>query len=363
MATPMTFQFLDVGMGDGTLVIMGTGKKTQLALIDYGVQPFAKFKVGAKEALTYLVDTIADISHNRRDLPAPTLDHLFLTHPDQDHYNYIAKLIGADYGEHYPDKKLKIGRVTYGGVASDYKKLMTYLKSVSKVDTLGHSFRSPIESGVVKPFVTFVDGTVKVYLLSSNYPMKSSDDPNTQSLCLMFYNDSSKMIFMGDAEKPVEAGIIKYFSTAPADFLSCWGLKLGHHGSLNATGEDWLNAVKPDAVFASGDFVWAHPYCPTIQRAIDSKHVKEGPRDIRYCCGVSGGEYDNKIGRYQVFLNLWYVVKEPKGKDMESSNPDSLVVVTAPQGLTYGVQWAVEFRANRDIFTYPSETWSPTAKG
>ncbi len=78
----MTFEFLDVGMGDSTLVIMKSGATTDLVLVDLGIQPFAKFKIGADDAAVYLVNTIAQYSKT-----TPYITELFITHPDQDHYN------------------------------------------------------------------------------------------------------------------------------------------------------------------------------------------------------------------------------------------------------------------------------------
>ncbi|MEP6913748.1 MAG: MBL fold metallo-hydrolase, partial [bacterium] len=90
----MTFEFLDVGMGDSTLVMMGTSASStqELALVDFGIQPFTQNKVGADDAMIYLVNTINKNSDDR-GLKEPFIDHLFITHGDQDHYNRIEALI------------------------------------------------------------------------------------------------------------------------------------------------------------------------------------------------------------------------------------------------------------------------------
>ena len=62
------------------------------------------------------------------------------------------------------------------------------------------------------------------------------------------------------------------------------GLKLGHHGSKKATSAEWVKAVSPKAIFASGDYVWAHPYCEAIDRAIANTKLDPDKKHF-YCCG------------------------------------------------------------------------------
>jgi beta-lactamase superfamily II metal-dependent hydrolase len=278
----MTFQFLDVGMGDGTLVIMGgdSDASKQLALVDFGVQPFTKFKIGADDALKYLVSEIDRISKARKKT-MPYLDHLFITHPDQDHYNRIITLIKALYPS-FGFQDLSIGALTYGGAKSRYGKLIKNISpfvvdksSIANLPDMAHSEVDGMD-GSVEPNWTFANGAINVYLLSANYPTTASYVPNPLSLCLMFADqNNNKVILIGDAEREVEAQIIKNFKHATAGFLNAYALKLGHHGSLNGTSEVWVKAVKPNAVFASGDFVWAHPYCKTLEEVANAKTLKE----------------------------------------------------------------------------------------
>lgn len=363
----MAFEFLDVGMGDGTFVIMGDDPENQqLALIDLGVQPYTKFKVGAKDAVDYVVDTIAKIS-KARDLAYPYLDHLFITHPDQDHYNLIVRLIKEIYPG-YGIQNLKIGWLTYGGRATLYggeiENIAKHVVNKAAIGDLGSLVHAPVNksTGAVTRNWEYAGGNIKIYVLNVNYPNKESDVPNPLSLCLMFKDDfGNKMIFLGDAEAEVEEQIIKNFKDASASFLNAYGLKLGHHGSKKGTSSKWLKAVKPKAVFASGDMVWAHPYCETITRVIDAKTL-DSTRDHWWCCGKyikdddegSGNEYFNTPSKLAVCLNLWYVVKDKAGIKMKDINDK---VAHAKQGLTYGVQWELEF----DGPTEPSFAWTDTS--
>src|ERR1700754_734265 len=338
----MNFQFLDVGMGDGTLVIMGNTPATQqLALIDFGVQPYTKFKVGAEDAFRYLVRTIDEIS-KARDKKVPYLDHLFITHPDQDHYNRIMQLIEAEY-KSYGLEDLSIGRLTYGGKRKLYKGLIKKISNhvVEKIGdqpSLAHAEVDGIDGSVEFDW-QFAGGDIKVYLLNANYPNLDAEVPNPLSICLMFADQSgNKVIFMGDAEEEVEHQIIENFKDAAAGFLNAYALKLGHHGAKAGTSDTWLKAVKPKAIFASGDFVWAHPYCFTINNVIKSGTLNK-IADHWYCCGESGKEYFNVFTKNQIFLNLWYVVKKATEKMVDEKGKTTSVA----QGVTFGVQWSMTF--------------------
>lgn len=354
--TKMTFEFLDVGMGDGTFIMMGDSNATmQLAMVDFGVHRRTKDKIGKDDALKYLVTQIDTISV-ARDRLTPYLDHLFITHPDHDHYNAVMPLIEATYPS-YSGKKLQIGRLTYGGDEDLYKgeikKISAHVanKSVKEknIDKLGSLECSTVnENGSVNTFRTFQSGKIKVYLLCSNYPSIVSSVPNPLSLCLMFADDSgNKVIFMGDAEKHVEEQIIKNFSKATKGFLNAYGLKLGHHGSQAGTSEDWILAVKPKAIFASGDFVWAHPYCTTIERVSSKNTLAPMPKHW-FCCGRSLGGRQSDYFNYQsvlrICLNLWYVVKKEKGEKMKDEEEGH--IFHADYGATFGVQWELEFNGS-----------------
>jgi len=75
----------------------------------------------------------------------------------------------------------------------------------------------------------------------------SGKDLNEYSL-VSILDCGRRIVFMGDAGKPVEDWLLKNEPNLSAD-----GLKVGHHGSLSASGEDFLKAVGPTwAVISSG---------------------------------------------------------------------------------------------------------------
>ena len=83
---------------------------------------------------------------------------------------------------------------------------------------------------------------------------------NDQSLVLKLTYGSFSMLFMGDAEEPVEKRLIS--CNIKADVL-----KIGHHGSSTSTSEAFLEAVSPEAAIISvGRNNFGHPSDKVLQR-------------------------------------------------------------------------------------------------
>lgn len=356
----MAFEFLDVGMGDGTLVIMGNTDLTrEIALVDFGVHHCTQFKVGAEDALAFLVTYINKLS-KARGLVVPFLDQLFLTHPHEDHYNRIRDLLTAEYPG-YKGKPLSIGRLNYGGDADLYEGdlIEDIMKQVIDEDDSGPL---PAKAMSTEPYWQFVKKQINVYCLSVNSPKyKTKKDKNQLSLCLMFDDgDGNKVILMGDAGNQIEKEIIARFSGSPG-FLNAYGLKLGHHGSEGSSSKPWLDAVKPKAVFASGDFVWAHPYCSAIER-VKKNAPLESSEAHWYCCGVPIDQktsvYHNNETDRQIYLNLWYVVNKAK----EEMQVSKTVTMMMDKGTTYGVQWELFFNGGAAPAIFSSELVYPVKK-
>jgi competence protein ComEC len=386
----MSFHFMDVGMGDSTFVIMGDAPATQqLALIDFGVHPLTKFKVGPENALIYLVRKIKEVSLARL-LPVPVLDFLFLTHGDLDHNNMIKPLLEADYGGEYQGKKLEIRGLAYGGTKAEYHGLIdnTIAPQLSpgvKTDPLVSAGRPRIDNnGIVASDWDFQNKAILVYLLSVNFPTIKGASKNKKSLCLMFHKVASdeKVILMGDAEEDVENKIIEYCQTAGPNFLSAYALKLGHHGSKKAASVAWLQKVRPRAVFATGDFVWAHPYCETIERVIDQNILGE-MKDHFICCGRRVGNdntYFNHKTTGQIGLNLWYTsepiesdeikveVDDEEGMNVENVEPvrgewmfeeETRDEEFFAQGATFAVQWELKLVDGEAPALWRTDTYVP----
>lgn len=354
----VSFQFLDVGMGDSTLLQIrpgGQGYDT-LMLVDFG-EKGSQFKTSWNDALAYLTRTISDNSKTRGS-PTPYLDYLILTHPDGDHYNKVEELIKAKYNN-YPGAKLRIGEVYYSGENSEYGSLIDTIKNYANtIYEFGDKYHSHIANNNVIPDFRF--GGIKIYILSANFPKRNAKNTNPKSIVLMVEVGKHKMILQGDAEAPTEKAILKYFGGIPGFLDDVYALKLGHHGSKKGTSLEWIKKLKPKAIFASGDFVWAHPYCDPICRVVNNSKLTDVKQYIWYCCGNAGKYYNNRT-RKAICMNLFYWVKGPAIEDLIHEDVDTgkKKKFKAGQGETFGVQWELAFVENDDPLIFVTDLTYP----
>jgi competence protein ComEC len=212
---------IDVRQGDSHLIETPTGKRI---LIDggYGTNE-PSFGDGSWDgdgvplALNYLLGR-----------GIVWLDHLVETHHHADHYGGL--------------NDVRNSNISYGAY---------------------HSPSSP--SGLVVGEEWDIEDTaVTVTVLNVDYPEGQNDgNENNRSIVLKFTIGQMDFIFTGDAEIPVNTNIIEHFG----DFVQSEVLKVGHHGSYNATNAEWLDAVQPlFAVISCGaGNPYGHPHESTLQ--------------------------------------------------------------------------------------------------
>lgn len=291
----VNIEYLDVGQGDGTFIYFPGG---EAILIDLGSKKNAQ--VAAADAVTYLFDTLTEIQ-THYGLASPTLTQLFVTHGDGDHYNQIEALFGRFTAAGNP---LVVSQLVLGGVAKDYsrrfrREVISKCLAVAELADQAHDATGA-------PSWTYAGGDAELYLLSANYPRRLGAT-NPKSIVLMLAYKGVKSVFMGDAEGEVEDFILRTYA-ADRPFLESTSLKLGHHGSQAGSTDAWIDAVQPEAVFASADMKWAHPYCSTIQRVKTHTTLWTREPEHTYLCGRGAGvskEYEINASTEQgVYVNL-----------------------------------------------------------
>ena len=108
----------------------------------------------------------------------------------------------------------------------------------------------------------FVRGIFKIDVLhpEENSPQKDSND---ESIVTRFEFDGLSLMTSGDASIPRENDIVARNHNLRSDLMV-----LGHHGAGNSTGEEWIQAVRPQMAFyqAGIDNSYGHPHPDTIER-------------------------------------------------------------------------------------------------
>ncbi len=223
---------LDVGQGDGLLIISPGGKTV---LIDAG-----NARAGD--------DVVAALQ--RRSIR--TIDLAVATHPHADHIAGLRRVIG----------KLTVNSLLDSGqnfASDEFDRLLRAVKA-RKVQFIAakKGWRFSLDSGVeLEAFNPRGDNRWITEVREGG----SVENANSVVLRLSYGNFA--MLFTGDAEAETETELVKNRFPLRAQVL-----KIGHHGSRYATSEKFLNAIAPTAAIIScgADNRYGHPSQPTLDR-------------------------------------------------------------------------------------------------
>ncbi len=271
----LTFQFLDVGQGDGIFVEFPNGKTM---LVDMGSTKNKDLTYGS--VLAYFKNHTKFTGASRQNL-----DCLVLTHGDRDHYNMVLQFA--------KELKVNVLSVLYGGKSTDYGTLIAdlskaqvkdggpELKVISAPTTFPETLVTPEAGGGVE---------VEVLMMNAPSPSVSSEAwrKNSSSVVLLLRYGGRAVILSGDATIDTEASILAMMQNdedirmeegssgtgngtddgtgAPDDgtgtameedereYLKAEVLKVAHHGSARTSIRPrWIEAVSPDYVIISSD--------------------------------------------------------------------------------------------------------------
>jgi competence protein ComEC len=324
----VTFNFLDVGQGDGTFIFFPDGSTM---LIDLGSTKNAK--IIRPEYLNFF-DTYWDQGMNN------DLTYLVLTHGDQDHYNLVKGL--------FDDYKLNVGEIYIGGEITDYgvgNFDNDFLKPWNKKKKLT-LFPNNCSSGL-STWKTV--GGVNIYVLRANFDFRNAISTNKKSVVLLFEYHGNKIILGGDATLATEKEIIRYYrdDLKNIKFIESDFMKVNHHGSETSSCTEWIKAVNPVYAFISADMRddYLLPRCPIINRIIANGSITNAwPKHPYTCYDRGNDDWNNNNSTRAIFNSLAKYTVEvvkaaaPKGK----KPPKKMAKVEVVTG--HGVRYTVTFK-------------------
>lgn len=241
--------FFNIGQGDAALIQFADGKKM---LVDCGPDKKILAKLGM--ALPF---------YDR------TIDYVLATHPDLDHYGGCVDVL----------KNYNVKEIIINGHKKEY-------------DPYWRAWDEAIKNeGAIVKIITSAEeliiasSTLQFMSPDSSLPLAvSADDSNNYSIVFKLKNERTSFLFTGDMEEPLEKALeYKYCSTTarvqnieplrqassntvgaqylvPCPALQANVLKVGHHGSDTASGEEFLNLVNPKtAIISVGKNKYGHP--------------------------------------------------------------------------------------------------------
>lgn len=150
------------------------------------------------------------------------LEYVFATHPDADHIGGLDAVINS----------ISVKNVFVSNGDADTK---TYSDFINAIANKGLTPSVPLLNS------EFELGSSKFKVLS----VANTNDPNNNSLVLLYTNGNDKVLFTGDAGQEIENSL----DVGDIDLL-----KVGHHGSKTSTSSSFIAKTKPEyAVLLVGE--------------------------------------------------------------------------------------------------------------
>jgi competence protein ComEC len=212
---------LDVGQADSTLVQCDNSTM----LID----------AGTKITANSLVNTLKHMGIRKFDV-------VVATHPHEDHIGGMDAVIN----------QFDIGKVYMPQVSTT---TTTYSDLMRAVRVKGLTITTPV------PGNGFNLGSANCNILAPN--SSTYEDLNNYSIVIRLLYGNASFLFTGDAQMASENEMLAKGYTLKSDVL-----KVGHHGSYDATSQKFLNAVSPQyAVIMAGEGNdYGHPHKETLDK-------------------------------------------------------------------------------------------------
>lgn len=196
----LEIHFLDVGQSDAILIKKGN----EFMLIDAGDNKDEKFVV------EYL-----------KSQNVERLEYVIGTHPHADHIGGLDKVID----------NFDIGKVIMPDIIHTTKTFEDVLDSMANKKLKGTIAKSGDEYYLNGAKFTILAPNGDKYYNLNNY-----------SVVIKLIDGDNSFLFTGDAEELAEKEIIEHHG----DILEVDLLKVGHHGSITSTSQDFLDLVNPE---------------------------------------------------------------------------------------------------------------------
>jgi competence protein ComEC len=281
--TTMRVHFIDVGQGDAILFEFPCAAM----LVDLGAEVNEEFD-GVKPLQEYL-----DAFFARRADLQHTLQLLVVTHPHFDHVQGV-DLVAS------PGARIKVANVITDGMetssgGAQMKRLHewavvngVHLQKISLEDIppgegLTGDVIDPIRCEAVDPEIQVLFSAPARQ--PEDWEKFEYENLNNSSLVLRVDFGATSVLLMGDLE---ERGVHTLRARMEGSkLLDADVLKVGHHGSWNATSEELLAAISPDvAVIMMGKpereiewsaWAYGHPRRNAVERLLNVVHVRRKP--------------------------------------------------------------------------------------
>ncbi|OGZ33332.1 MAG: hypothetical protein A2174_00615 [Candidatus Portnoybacteria bacterium RBG_13_41_18] len=175
------------------------------------------------------------------------IDLLILTHPDSDHLNGLVEVL----------KRYAVGKIIESGIIDSSAEYQAWHELIKEKNI-------PVVGALAGQKIKIGDDFV-LEILYPNRSLSGQNFSNTNDSSIVSRLDygQNSFLFTGDTEEKAENYLVGSGVNINADILD-----VSHHGSKNATGEEFLGAVSPDAavIQVGASNRYGHPAPETLDR-------------------------------------------------------------------------------------------------
>lgn len=283
----------------------GDVKLLEVHMIDVGQADSIYVKLPNEEHLLIDAGENADgdlVVNYLKDQGVTTLDYVIGTHPDADHIGGLDVVINS----------FEIERVFLPNRPHTTK---TFEDVLDAIENKGLTFEVG-EAGMALLTLSIDGKAFTLEILSPSSEHIEDYDNNNASIVLKMIYGKTSILFMGDAEAPVEADLLEAGVDLRANIL-----KVGHHGSKTSSTDAFLQAVQPQVALISAGVnnKYNHP-TPEVLERLDTMGI-----DI-YRTDLLGTIILTSDGDEYTLNNKAYVPDDDK-EPVEPSEPDAPDVI------------------------------------
>ncbi|MFH2136082.1 MAG: ComEC/Rec2 family competence protein [Patescibacteria group bacterium] len=175
------------------------------------------------------------------------IDLMILTHPHADHLVGLIEVL----------KRYEVKKILTTGAINSTPDYLAWLEEIKNQNI-------PMEIVSAGQILDFGENLkMEIFYPVENFVGKQPDDLNSTSIVAKLIFGDTSFLFTGDAEEEAEEKMIARGVALKADVL-----KVGHHGSRNATSQNFLEKVQPKfAVISVGaKNTFGHPNKTILNR-------------------------------------------------------------------------------------------------
>jgi len=242
--------FFDVGQGSAVLIDALNGNQV---LIDGGPGDAILNKLG--EVMSYF---------DRK------IELVILTHPDADHLSGLVEVL----------RRYEVGEILETGIADSSSEYQAWK------DLIGEK-NIPMVFAQAGQIIKIADGLeIKIlYPFSKINGQDFSKNTNNTSIAGKIIYGKNSLLFTGDAEEAEESSLLYSGLDLKAGILL-----VGHHGSKNSTGQEFLSAVAPQSavIQVGAKNSYGHPTQEVLDRLKSIKVFRTDQNgDIDFLCDLT----------------------------------------------------------------------------